>query len=487
MSTTPSSLNWKEIDLIVEELKPVDSHIQKIQQPDYHSIIFEHYRPGQRFSLYISLEQGKTRLHRLTRKIKTGIKTQRFVQFLRSRILGGRIIECGQIAGERIVKLTVQRAGEVTILWIRLWGGAPNIIATDVEGTILDAFYRRPKRGETSGGFFHPENDPSLLPPKRESKRQFEIRTIEGEGSFNEKIENLFFSTENEEQFRRLREEILDLIDDKVAKLENIGRDLNQRRDNYEQHEKFKQYGDLITSMMHTIHKGDRSLEAVDYSRDNTTILIDLDPTLSPAENAAAYYKKYKRAKSGLRTITHEISTIEKQIEAGRIEKEKVKETDDRDYLFQIKKRYSKELSSAQRSGIKREIPGVSFRSGGFTILVGRNARENDELLRNHVRGNDYWLHTRDYPGGYVFIKAQSGKSVPPHILLDAATLAIHYSKKKGEDATDLYYTQVKYLRRAKDGKRGLVIPTQEKNVTATLDRERLQRLFERNESNENS
>ncbi len=483
MSSTLSSLNWKEIDLIMEELKPVDSHIQKIQQPDYHSIIFEHYKPGQRFSLYISLEQGKTRLHRLTRKRKTGIKTQRFVQFLRSRILGGRIIACGQVAGERIVKLTVQRAGEVTILWIRLWGGAPNIIATDVEGTILDAFYRRPKRREISGGFFHPENDPSLLPPKKDRERKFEVRTLEGEGSFNEKIENLFFSAENEEQFRRLREEILKLIEGKVTKLETNKRDINQRRDNYEQYEKFKQYGDLITSMMHTIQKGDRCLEAADYSRDNTTILIDLDPTLSPAENAAAYYKKYKRAKSGFHAINQEISTIEKQIEAGRKEKETIKETDDRDYLFQIKKKYSKELSSTQRNEVKRELPGVSFRSGGFTILVGRNARENDELLRNHVRGNDYWLHTRDYPGGYVFIKAQSGKSVPPHILLDAATLAVHYSKKKGEDETDLYYTQVKYLRRTKDGKRGLVIPTQEKNVAATLDRKRLQRLFARNES----
>jgi predicted ribosome quality control (RQC) complex YloA/Tae2 family protein len=76
-----------------------------------------------------------------------------------------------------------------------------------------------------------------------------------------------------------------------------------------------------------------------------------------------------------------------------------------------------------------------------------------------------------------VFIKAESGKSVPLETLLDAGNLAIHYSKAKKAEEADLYYTQVKYLRRPKEGKKGLVIPTQEKNLSVKLDRERLERL----------
>src|SRR5262249_50093314 len=49
--------------------------------------------------------------------------------------------------------------------------------------------------------------------------------------------------------------------------------------------------------------------------------------------------------------------------------------------------------------------PGLEFVSGPFTLWVGRNAKENDELLRRYVRGNDLWLHTRDVPGGYVFVR----------------------------------------------------------------------------------
>jgi predicted ribosome quality control (RQC) complex YloA/Tae2 family protein len=109
--------------------------------------------------------------------------------------------------------------------------------------------------------------------------------------------------------------------------------------------------------------------------------------------------------------------------------------------------------------------------------LVGRDAKENDELLRRHVKGADLWLHVRDVQGAYVFIKAQRDKSVPLDILLDAGNLAVFYSKARNNGKADLFYTHVKYLRRAKNGPRGLVIPTQEKNLAVMLDEKRLREL----------
>jgi len=94
------------------------------------------------------------------------------------------------------------------------------------------------------------------------------------------------------------------------------------------------------------------------------------------------------------------------------------------------------------------------------------------------VRGNDTWLHARDVPGAYVFIRSLPGKSVPLEALLDAANLALHYSKARGSGKGDVYYTQVKYLRRARGGAPGLVLPTQEKNLQVRLDPQRLARLL---------
>ena len=132
---------------------------------------------------------------------------------------------------------------------------------------------------------------------------------------------------------------------------------------------------------------------------------------------------------------------------------------------------------AAREKPKRRPYPGLSLERGGWTILVGRNAKENDELLRRHVRGSDLWLHARDWPGSYVFVKARKDKSVPLDILLDAGNLAIYYSKGRSNGGGDLYYTFVKYLRRAKDGPKGLVIPTQEKNLSVKLDEARLKEL----------
>ena len=97
-------------------------------------------------------------------------------------------------------------------------------------------------------------------------------------------------------------------------------------------------------------------------------------------------------------------------------------------------RRLQKELSelTADKPTVK-EIPCLTFTSGSFTLIVGRTAKENDELLRHYAKGYDWWMHTRDYPGGYVFIKGLKGKSVPLDVLLDAANLAVVFSKAKGQ------------------------------------------------------
>ncbi|MCK5734851.1 MAG: DUF814 domain-containing protein, partial [Spirochaetaceae bacterium] len=129
-------------------------------------------------------------------------------------------------------------------------------------------------------------------------------------------------------------------------------------------------------------------------------------------------------------------------------------------------------------------LPGLWITRLPYIIAVGRNAKESDTLLRHWARGNDLWLHVRDYPGGHVFIRAPRGKTVPLEILLDAGNLALSFSKAKNSGEADLYYTQVKHLRRAKSsnprvGKTATVLPTHEKNLHIKLDSRRLKALKE--------
>ncbi|MFW6293400.1 MAG: AmmeMemoRadiSam system protein A, partial [Spirochaetota bacterium] len=214
----------------------------------------------------------------------------------------------------------------------------------------------------------------------------------------------------------------------------------------------------------------DAWVEAEDYTQDNQTVSIELDPALSAQANAARYYDRAQKARRRRDAIEDEILNLETRLE--RIETDAAS-LEDR-ATVDLEQLVAESSSSRRQTDVEVRIPGLQFESQGFSILVGRNARENDALLRRHVRGNDVWLHARDYPGGYVFVKSKRGKSLPLDVLLDAGNLAIHYSKAKTNGRADLYYTQVKFLRRAKDGPKGLVLPTQEKNLHVVTDEARL-------------
>lgn len=464
------SLNHREIDLILSELELAGGRVQKIRQPDFRSLVFDIYRPERPFALYVSLAQGKARLHRLSLKVDNPETLQRFAQFLRARVGSGRIVEAAQVGSDRIVKLTVERDGEITLLWMRFWGGASNIIATTEDGTILDAFFRRPKRGEVSGGTYYPRSEDR----EPSEQRSYEVRDFPGEGSFNERVEAFYSGTETIETLAEVKEKTLAVFSRRETRLLVTAERLKKRLSEYEDAERFKEWGDLILSNAYRIPPKSSWAEVENFFGTGEILRIELDPAKTAEQNAEAYYERFRKAKAGLGVLTGELETIEEKLKELLSLKTQVENSEDISFLKSFIKREIKAEKEVQR----KETPGLSFHSGDYTLIVGRSGKENDELLRRYVRGNDYWLHARDYPGAYVFIKSKSGKSIPLETLLDAGQLALFFSKGKASGQGELYYTQVKYLRRAKNGKQGLVLPTQEKNLHIRLDQACLDRLL---------
>jgi len=233
---------------------------------------------------------------------------------------------------------------------------------------------------------------------------------------------------------------------------------------------------------MGRIRPGAEWLEAENFYSENSggdggdnTVRIKLDSRRGPAASAEDYYEQYRKAKSGLVEIRNQIEEEERElIRLEQTLKTLLSQTNPL-VLQKLLQTGGTKASPTRREDAKR--PGLSFRRNDWLIIVGRDASENDALLRKHVKGGDLWLHARDYPGSYVFIKQRAGKTVPLDILLDAGNLALFYSKGRNAGEGDLFYTQVKYLRRAKNAPKGLVIPTQEKNLHVRVEAERLREL----------
>jgi predicted ribosome quality control (RQC) complex YloA/Tae2 family protein len=467
------SLNWREIDLILEELPLRGNYIQEIVQPDFKNLFLQIFGQSGRCHLRVSFETGKTRLHRATvtpRKPKT---RQRFAQLLHSRIKGGKIVDVEHVHHDRVVRIDIDRADERLILWLRLWGGAANCILTNESLSIIDALYRRPRRGEVSGGTFEP-------PQPKEAHRDggkgthFEPRFPEA-ASYNEAIAHHYRELEQSERRDLLLSQATRELTAQVNAVARRIDELERKRTGGTSADQLQHLGDLLMANFHRLSPGERWIDVDDYDEPGRSVTIELDPALEPNENAQRYYEQARRAKRRAAALDEEEGNLRARHRRLSQQLDGVT-TLDTESLQEIVEQGQPTQGNRQTGD---DTPGLSFDSSGWRILVGRNSRENDELLRRHTRGNDWWLHARDYPGGYVFVKTKKGKSVPLDVLLDAGNLAVYFSKARANGKADLYYTQVKYLRRAKDGPQGLVLPTQEKNLAVELDTARLTRLMD--------
>ena len=112
-----------------------------------------------------------------------------------------------------------------------------------------------------------------------------------------------------------------------------------------------------------------------------------------------------------------------------------------------------------------RKHPFHEYRLRGWTIFLGKNAKQNDQLSFQHSRKTDLWLHARDVTGSHVIIRNPNSRDIPNDILEFAAGLAAHYSKRKNEALVPVQYTERKYVRKMKNGHPGQVILEREKVV----------------------
>ncbi len=461
------SLNWREIDQLLSELDLRGCLVQQIHQPTHETLVFEMRSRSGGFRVLVSLASRNARMHRLTASLPNPEKPPRFASFLRAHVRGGRIVEAVQVHGQRIVKLAVDRGEEVCVLWVRLWPTAANVIATDRDGRILETFYRRPKRGEIAGGAY----DAEAQFRDAEPADSFNIRKLDGDGDFNARIEAHYRLLEGHEEAERLRQSLLQELRSRETGILVQKARLEQQLETLKDPERMREIGDIIMANLHRLAPAAEHLEADDFPAGGGTVVIELDPRLSGPRNAEHYYERAAAGRRGAERVREEIAALERGLAQVADRRAAVEVEDSPERLRELRR------EAPRRKRPTALLPGLHFRSAEHRIIVGRTAADNDALLRSYVAGNDYWFHARDWPGAYVFVKTPRGKSVPLDVMLDAANLAVFYSKGRTAGSGDVYYTQVKFLRRARTGKTGLVIPTREKNLFVKLDSGRVERM----------
>ncbi len=471
------SLNWKEINLVLEELNLQGCQIQKVVQSTFDVLAFHIHGWGETKTLLIALTPGACRIHETFRAVPKSDKPLRFQEFLKSRIVNSRIESINQIDQDRIVKIVLRQGAGVFYLYVRLWSNAANVILCDESGKILDAMRRSPRRGEISGGYYQPEHEDAIAKEQNKSAlKTYTIRELPGDGTFNSRLDTYYAEEGGSLSLEALKEQTRKIFETRINKVMVSIEHLNDKKHHFEDAESFRQYGDIIMANIHSAASGESWLEADNFYT-GELVRIKIDPKKNPAENAEQYYDTYRKAKSGIGDIISELREQEEELSRLKSVMESLLNETNPLRLYKLLRNKSSQTRNPASSSQDKKRPGLGFKRKNWLILVGRDASENDELLRKYVKGNDMWLHTRDFPGGYVFIKQKAGKSYPLDILVEAGNLALFYSKGRNAGEGDLFYTPVKYLRRAKNGPKGLVIPSQEKNLHIKLDEKIIKEL----------
>ena len=505
------SLNCNEIDLILSELDLAGGFVQEVVQPNFNSIAIYTYKPGLPKTVFISLAAGECRICETRRKITKNEKPLRFNEMLKSKIKGARILSCSQIEKERIIKIELEKAGAIYVmpqaqqhaakkakslqnddedefftLYIRLWSNAGNIFLCDKDDVILDSFYRRPAKGEKTGEKLELPEQKSLSEEElRALNEKFQVREFAELAadyaarnpeypslSFNQKVDLYYSENAANTSLESLLEQAEKWYESHRSKLAASLTRLKEKRETFKNAGQYKHQGDLILAYGYQIDGKSNFLECEDFET-GKKISIKIDPKKSAQENAASYYETYKKQTSGMENLDFDIESAEKELAALEKQYKEIVSEKNPIKLEQVLRKTQKPKQQEKKSH-----PGLDFLIDGWQIIVGRDATENDDLLRHTVKGADMWLHVRDYHGGYVFIKNRPGKTVPLEILLAAGNLAVYFSKARKNGSADLYYTQVKHLRRAKNAPKGTVLPTNEKNLFIKLDDAKIRKIL---------
>jgi predicted ribosome quality control (RQC) complex YloA/Tae2 family protein len=257
--------------------------------------------------------------------------------------------------------------------------------------------------------------------------------------------------------------------------------------------ERVKQDGELLKANLGRIGRGDKFIELEDWFCEPTSMRrVALDPKRSPQENLAAIFERFHKLERSATDVQHELTLARAKHDLARVrlaalaqllERLAAADSDpDAIEASAIEDGWLEAAQVADPRKRKEPAPRKPYREykalHGAEILVGRSAADNDELTLRVARGNDVWLHTRDAPGSHVVLRLERGAEPDPEELLDAATLAVHFSPLCEAQKAAVHVARRKHVHKPRGAKPGLVALSGGKTLEVRMQPERLRRLL---------
>lgn len=253
--------------------------------------------------------------------------------------------------------------------------------------------------------------------------------------------------------------EIDEGINRAAARLHSIEEEMGRAREV----EHWRENGNAIYAHIYEIVTGQTSL-AVEGRE------IELDPEISPSENAQRYFERYRKAQSAtehLPELEHEaraaISYLEQLRELARLSEGVDQIEAVRQEWLEYRQPQGDKRQAKQRAASRRKRPVALRTSCGDTIYVGHSGPENETVTFELGAPDDLWLHARGVPGAHVILRLSSEEK--DDTVETAASLAAWYSAGRNSTSVEVDVTQRRYVRKIKGSGPGMVTYRNEETI----------------------
>jgi predicted ribosome quality control (RQC) complex YloA/Tae2 family protein len=417
--------------------------------------------------LFVSVEPANPRIYLFRRRLrdleKQSVNPSPFIMQSKKLLSGFDAASISQITGERALKVGFQGVNEVgngaSASWlVQLTGRSSNLFLLDENDRIVDALRETREEGQQIAEIYAPP-----IRPSTNIKRSDEAISIDGFASISEALDTADLERAADAEFRSLANAARAKVDRQIAKLEKLRSRLNGDLDMHGDTDRWKRFGDLLLANVATAKREGPSVIVTDYFDESvSSIAIEVDENASITEAAEKYFRKYTKARNARVEIAKRIEVVEAELQSAAAEKAEIEsaiEIRDVDF-FRDGSAPAKQASTKKqkaRESANSSAARTFVSSDGFEILVGKRAKDNDQLTFKIAKSLDTWMHAADYPGSHVVVRNPNRKEIPHSTLLEAAQLAAFYSQGKAQPKAAVHYTQKKFVNKPKGSAPGLV------------------------------
>ena len=228
--------------------------------------------------------------------------------------------------------------------------------------------------------------------------------------------------------------------------------------------------GELLKANLYAIKQGSSVARVQNYYDENLSLIeIPLDVALTPAQNAAKYFKDYKKSCAAVQSLGTLIENDKQEIQYLESVQESLTRCKTIADIAEIREElssggYIKQTAKKQpRKKQQANFEEYTSREG-YRILVGKNNTQNDYITCCLASKGDMWFHTKNIHGSHVVVLC-GGEELSDETVVFAASLAAKNSKAANSANVPVDYTPIKYVKKPNGAKAGMVIYTTNKTV----------------------